>query len=71
MTLEELLEILVCPACRSRLDLVAGVWLCCTNDDCRRKYPIKDDIPVMLVEEGDKWREVSREAIAARRPGDA
>jgi uncharacterized protein len=49
---KELLDILACPAChgaivhdeeRDTLDCVA----------CRRRYPIKDDIPVMLVEEAE------------------
>ena len=56
----ELLEILRCPACvqeeddAGHLDLVKGVWLVCQT--CGRKYPIRDDIPVMLIEEGDRWR---------------
>ena len=60
MVSKDLLEILRCPACvRERdglLDHVAESWLVC--QDCGRKYPIRDDIPVMLIEEGDKWREV-------------
>ncbi len=58
---QELLEILRCPACvrdgpdAGMLDLVRdGTWLVCR--DCDRKYPIREDIPVMLIEEGDKWR---------------
>lgn len=62
----DLLEILRCPYCVSgptrkagddpgRLELVNGVWLVCQEPDCGRKYPIKEDIPVMLIEEGDKW----------------
>lgn len=35
--------------------LVRDVWLVCQEADCGRKYPIVDDIPVMLVDTGDKW----------------
>jgi uncharacterized protein YbaR (Trm112 family) len=45
-----LLEILVCPACKTAIRLVKnGTALRC--DTCRRVYPIKDDIPVMLIDE--------------------
>ena len=45
-----LLEILVCPACKKPVRLVNdGAGLRC--DGCRRVYPIKDDIPVMLIDE--------------------
>ncbi|MBI1802041.1 MAG: Trm112 family protein [Chloroflexi bacterium] len=60
MVSQELLDILRCPADvrngpnAGLLDLVNGAWLICR--DCSRKYPIKDDIPVMLIEEGDKFR---------------
>lgn len=57
MVSQDLLEILRCPACvREKdglLDLVQGTWLVCR--DCGRKYPIVEDIPVMLIDEGDKW----------------
>jgi uncharacterized protein YbaR (Trm112 family) len=47
---EQLLEILVCPACRSKLDLKPdGSALKCV--ECKRVYPIRDDIPVMLIDE--------------------
>jgi len=45
-----LIEILVCPECKAPVRLVReGAGLKC--DTCRRVYPIKDDIPVMLVDE--------------------
>lgn len=48
----ELLEILRCPKCKSKLDLKAdGSGLKCTNHECSLLYPIKDDIPVMLIDE--------------------
>lgn len=56
---EELLAILVCPACKTKVELVTERWLVCQNNDCRRKYPIQDDIPIMLVEEGDKYVNVA------------
>jgi uncharacterized protein YbaR (Trm112 family) len=57
MVSQELLEILRCPACVREKDglltLHEDSWLIC--QDCGRKYPIVDDIPVMLIDEGDKW----------------
>lgn len=50
MLSEDLMAILACPACKTKVVLVKDKWLVCQNDDCRRKYPIKDDIPVMLIE---------------------
>jgi len=46
----DLLEILVCPACHHSLEVSsAHDSLKCTG--CRRVYPVRDDIPVLLVAE--------------------
>jgi LSD1 subclass zinc finger protein len=46
----ELLEILACPHCKTPVTLVkGGTALKC--ETCKRVYPIKDDIPVMLIDE--------------------
>ena len=46
----ELLEILACPNCKTPVTLVKnGSALKCGT--CKRVYPIKDDIPVMLIDE--------------------
>jgi uncharacterized protein len=48
----ELLEILRCPKCKSRVDLREEKSdLKCTNVECSLVYPIRDDIPVMLIDE--------------------
>ena len=47
---EQLLEILVCPACRAKVELKPdSSGLKCV--ECKRVYPIRDEIPVMLVDE--------------------
>lgn len=47
---EQLLEILVCPADHAKLELKPDdSGLKCVQ--CRRVYPIRDDIPVMLIDE--------------------
>ena len=47
---KDLLEILACPACKAKVDLKADEsGLKCR--ECRRIYPIRDDIPVMLIDE--------------------
>ena len=46
----ELLEILACPNCKTKVDVVKdGAALKCNQ--CKRVYPVKDDIPVMLIDE--------------------
>lgn len=46
----DLLEILACPACKAKVELQPdGSALKCV--ECRRVYPIRDDIPVMLIDE--------------------
>lgn len=50
-----LLELLVCPKCHSDLDIdEAQSQLACVNDECSLVYPIRDDIPVMIIEEATK-----------------
>jgi uncharacterized protein YbaR (Trm112 family) len=46
----ELLEILACPVCKTPVRLVKNdTALRC--DACHRVYPIRDEIPVMLIDE--------------------
>jgi uncharacterized protein len=47
---KQLLEILVCPKCRGALDYrEAEQTLVCRQ--CQLKYPVRDGIPIMLVDE--------------------
>jgi uncharacterized protein YbaR (Trm112 family) len=45
---KELLDILVCPLGKAELNL-EGDFLVCTR--CGTKFPIVDDIPIMLIDE--------------------
>lgn len=48
----ELLDILACPSCRSSLRVeTASDGLACTNPACGLVYPVRDEIPVLLVDE--------------------
>jgi uncharacterized protein YbaR (Trm112 family) len=60
---EELLAILRCPLAiqenkesddPGKLQLLHNSWLVC--EETQMKYPIRDGIPVMLIDEGKKWR---------------
>ncbi len=48
---KELLEILACPACKAPVTQ-QGDRIVCTK--CGRRYPIRDDIPAMLVDEAEQ-----------------
>ena len=73
----ELLEILACPNCKTPVTLVKnGTALKCGT--CKRVYPIKDDIPVMLIDEatiedvdsrecGSSWSACGRLATSSSR----
>jgi uncharacterized protein len=50
MLSQDLLEILVCPVCRKPLAMKDnGQSLKCAA--CRRVYPVRDEIPILLVDE--------------------
>ncbi|MBN1258121.1 MAG: hypothetical protein JXA52_10505 [Planctomycetes bacterium] len=63
----ELLKILVCPLTKKPL-VQAGDWLVCTDTEPQRRYPIRDGIPVMLVDEAEilapdgNWTKASAKA---------
>ncbi len=51
---KKLLEILVCPACKGNLEYdEKNQRLLCHA--CRLKYKIEEDIPIMLVDEAEKF----------------
>ena len=51
---KELLDILACPKCKGDLEYdTKNDQLICNA--CRLKYNIKDDIPIMLIDEAEKF----------------
>ena len=51
--LKDLLEILACPLCKTEVVLdEQNARLICTQ--CGRRYPIRDDIPVMMIDEAEQ-----------------
>ncbi|GJQ22904.1 hypothetical protein BIY37_09465 [Candidatus Brocadia sapporoensis] len=50
MITEELLNILACPLCKTDVRLEGDRIVCTT---CGRRYPVRDDIPVMLIDEAE------------------
>ncbi len=54
MLSEKLLEILACPRCKGDLNYDRdNDKLICEN--CRLRYRIEDDIPIMLIDEAEKF----------------
>jgi len=82
MVSQELLDILRCPACVSdperrknekdpgALLFFKETWLVCQSPGCNRKYPVKDDIPIMLIDEGDKWVNAAVDALPIPPPSE-
>ena len=53
---QELLDILACPKCKGDIRLnESGDGLIC--DSCKLLYHIKDDIPIMLIDEAEQVNE--------------
>ena len=48
---EELLRILACPVCKADVVLKDNKIVC---TQCGRKYPVRDGIPIMLVDEAER-----------------
>ena len=51
-----------------RLELVRGHWL--VSNDTGLKYPIRDGIPVMLIDEGMKWKDTAVDDLPVPPPND-
>ena len=49
---QELLDILVCPETKAPL-VLDGESLVSTDPKTRRRYKIKDDIPIMIIDESE------------------
>ena len=47
---KELLGVLACPACKADVVLVENKIVC---KKCGKKYPVRDGIPIMLIDEAE------------------
>lgn len=57
----DLVGLLVCPQCKQPIELIVNsAAILCQN--CLLKYPIKDDIPVMLLEEAISLQQSSHQS---------
>ncbi|MEM8862091.1 MAG: hypothetical protein AAGD96_27540 [Chloroflexota bacterium] len=75
---QELFNILRCPLAvqdkqsfgddPGRLRIVKNSWL--VSDDSGLKYPIRDGIPVMLIDEGQKWKNTADEDLPVPPPAE-
>ena len=55
MTIDEkLLEILACPNCRGEVEYLPEESVIVCRGECGYRYPVRDDIPVMLIDEAEK-----------------
>lgn len=72
MVKKDLLDMLRCPAAlqqegnEGRLELVHGCWL--VSPESGYKYPIIDDIPVLLMDVGKKYKDVAVDALPVPPP---
>lgn len=73
-----LLDMLRCPVAvqsteygddPGRMELVHGCWL--VSAQSGMKYPVRDGIPIMLIEEGEKWRNTPVEKLPVPPPSAA
>jgi uncharacterized protein YbaR (Trm112 family) len=56
-----LLEVIVCPRCHARLQAMPGgpevgekAHLACTNDECGLRFPVRDGVPILLIDEATR-----------------
>jgi uncharacterized protein YbaR (Trm112 family) len=70
---KDLIEIMRCPHCvqesEGMLEFYREAWFIC--EECGRKYPVIDDIPVMLIPVGDKWADTSKKDLPVPPPANA
>ncbi len=63
---KDLLEILACPETKApvvEVETDGEHWLVSTDPATRRRYPVRDGIPIMLVDEAETMDEEAWKAI--------
>ena len=65
---QDLLDILVCPVDHAKVTLQGEELIC---EQCGRAYPVRDGIPVMLVDEARQTRDAAPDDPSGRTPGAA
>ena len=51
---QQLLDILACPNCRGEVAYLEEESVIVCRGECGLRYPVRDDIPVMLIDEAEK-----------------
>jgi uncharacterized protein YbaR (Trm112 family) len=51
---QRLLDILVCPKCHGEVEYLKGEQTIVCRGECKYRYPVRDGIPVMLIDEAQK-----------------
>ena len=65
---DDLLRILVCPQTHAPL-IQAGDWLYSTDPGTRRKYPIRDGLPILLIDSAESVTQEEFERVMAEAKG--
>jgi uncharacterized protein YbaR (Trm112 family) len=51
---QKLIELLVCPNCHGAIEYLEAEDVIVCRGECKYRYPVRDDIPVMLIDEAEK-----------------
>ena len=51
---QQLLDILICPNCKGNVEYRPSEQKIVCVGQCRYAYPVRDDIPIMLIDEAEK-----------------
>jgi uncharacterized protein len=51
---QDLIDILICPNCHGKISYDADAQKISCQGECRYVYPVRDDIPIMLIDEAEK-----------------
>jgi uncharacterized protein len=50
---DELLAVMACPNCLGKLEYLSGEAVIACRGECGLRYPVRDGIPVMLIDEAE------------------
>ncbi len=51
---QQLIDILICPNCHGRISYDPDAQTIACQGECKYVYPVRDDIPIMLIDEATK-----------------